>query len=204
MERYVEQLIEEIISKAKPEKEPETWEDVDIEDALDEFIEYSDEELQRQEDKADEDLETHFQEIEKYLSGEAHKPLHEFLGIFPNQFPPGRRLNKKQKEGIIEAFVETLGSFHIRLDFPDGISVSKQYELVEESLLEDVFECTIGYTTIDFCSGDAYDCRFGKKCPCLKELLNPRKPGILDDVIDRLKNNRPDFLDEVDDSELPF
>ncbi len=201
MENYVNQLIEEILSKHKPNPEPEKWEDVDIEDALDELIEYSDEELEYQEEKADQDLETHFQEIERYLSGDEDQKISEIVGLEKDQFPATEMLSDDQKSNLLTAMQEMLISYHIIYDFPENLPLDLKYDLMVDSLDNEVFVTSVGYNHLDFCGGDIDSCKLGGEyCVCNQDPDFEEPISLFDFLPPTDEDNKTDW----DDDELPF
>jgi hypothetical protein len=189
MDKYIELFIEEIQSKSKPEKGLESWEDINIMHDLPENVETTDEELERMDEKSEEDLVAHLDEVEKYLSGEGMQTLSEITQLFREQFPPKNKLTEIQKIAIIEAYLDMLYSYNITLDFPEKLPINMQYELVVDSLEEEVFVLEYGFTGIDYCTGNPEGCKLKQYCPCLH-------------FSSEYENRKSDFDDDND--ELPF
>ena len=189
MDKYIELFIEEILNKSKPEKEPESWEDINIMHELPENVDTTDEELERMDEKSEDDLVAHLNEVEKYLSGEGMQTLSEITKLYREQFPPLEKLEEIQKINIIEAYLDMLYSYNISLDFPEILPIDMKYELVIDSLDEEVFVMEYGHSGIDYCSGDSEGCKLKEYCPCLHYSSD--------------ENNNENSFDE-DNDELPF
>ena len=173
MEEYVKQLIEEILSKKKPEAEEEEkkWEDISIIDALPRNVELTDEELERQQEKTEEQIAKHIAEVERFINYEDldDPSILETIGMYPEQFPDATKLTDAQKTDIIEAILEFLLTHHIICDFPEEIPLDLKYKLSVKALDNDYFECGVGFYHMDFCAGWAPDCALGEFCPCLED-----------------------------------
>lgn len=204
MDKYIKLFIEEIISKNKIAKEPETWEEVDIESLYPDNTDYSDEEIEYQEKKADEELEKYFEEVENFIEGENTQTVSELTGLFHEQFPPIEKLKLKHKKLVIKAFRELLASHRVHFDFPKKLPVDFQYELIVESLEEEVYSFETGYQNIDYCTGVPEECRLKEYCHCLnQELINFKNDYL--PSIEALNNlNNPNNQDKDGLTDLPF
>ncbi len=164
MEKYVSQLIEDILDAQRIEDE-----------ALEEEKEF--------------DIEDHFAEVERYISGEGEEQLGDILGFKKIQFPPVERLNDEQMQSISEAFVQCLFSWNITAEIPENIPISLKYNLLVSTLEKKVFMQISGFIHLEFCHYDVETCPFGLEfCQC-KDFEND-----FDDM---------DTI-ELKDGELPF
>jgi hypothetical protein len=142
MEQYITQLIEDLLNAQRAENEE-----------IEEEKEF--------------DIEAHFAEVDRYISGEGEEPLGEILGFEEVQFPPIEKLNELQMQRISEAFVECLFSWNITAEIPEEAPISLKYSLLVSTLKKQVFIQNSGFIHLEFCHYDVETCPFGMEfCQC--------------------------------------
>jgi hypothetical protein len=142
MEQYINQLIEDIQNAQRPESE-------------------------HVEEEKEFDIEAHFAEVDRFVSGEGEEPLGEILGFEEIQFPPIEKLNDNQMQRISEAFVECLFSWNITAEIPEEAPISLRYSLLVSTLKKQVYIQNSGFIHLEFCQYDVETCPFGNEfCQC--------------------------------------
>ncbi len=168
MEQYITQLIEDLLNAKRAESE----------------------EVEEEENEEDEfDIEAHFAEVDRYVSGDGEEPLEEILGFEEVQFPPIEKLNDSQMKRVSEAFVECLFSWNITAEIPEDVPITLKYSLLVSTLKRQVYIQSYGFIHFEFCNYNVATCPFGIEfCQC--------------------KDFENDFDDmdsfELKDGELPF
>jgi hypothetical protein len=160
MQRYIDQLIEDLLDKHKPETPPE----------LDIF-------------KDKDDIEAHFEDAEKYLSGHYDQRIGDLLELIPEQFPPADRLTTAQMRQISKAYSALLFSWHICAEMPEGLPAEMAYNLWVSTLGMDTFLPEDGFVTLEFCQYEPSDCPFEQWCLCndaLRKELSKDEPDSED------------------------
>lgn len=114
------------------------------------------------------DLETHFQDIEAWATGESQKPFKEFCGLSPDDFPPADQFTDKEKLMVCEEFEHMLNSWNIGLDMPPDVPAGMRYRLTVDILGERCIPPRMGFFHFDFCTGVPEGCKLEQYCPCLK------------------------------------
>jgi hypothetical protein len=134
MEQYILQLIEDILAVQRPEEEkiPYGEDDGDIGsiDGVMGSLLGEDE---------DDKMERHFDDVERYISGEGEQKIAEICGLYAEQFPPLARLNKNQMKRVAEAYEQMLGSWNVYVDFPKKLPVDIKYTLLTGTLERSVY-----------------------------------------------------------------
>ncbi len=156
MQRYVDQLIEdieEIIKWQTAQKQPS-----------------------KQSDDDDMDMEAEFEEIERYVSGEGEVHFGEHCGLSKIQFPPPERLSFEQMNQISNAMDRLMFSFHLRAALPDVIPVVMAYQTFVNVLEKEVMMMDFGMITIEFCDYEWKQCPWGVAyCTCIDFLEEAEK-----------------------------
>jgi hypothetical protein len=147
MQRYIDQLIEDLLAKHKPETPPELS-----------FL------------KEEDELEAHFEDVEKYLSGNFDQRIGDVLGLFAEQFPPVHRLTTDQMRQVSDAYAALLLSWNISAEMPEALPVEMAYELWVSTLDMDTFLPEDGFVTLEFCHYEPSECPFGPWCLCQEAL----------------------------------
>ncbi len=172
MEQYISQLLEDMLAAQQPlDEENQVLDDDDLDDDED-------------------DMEAHFAEVERYLSGEGREKIGDLIGFYPAQFPPVERLNESQMKRISAGFKALMQSHNVAFSLPENLPAALEYRLLSSSLDRDVYvpiDGSSGTDYIEFCSYDVESCPFGQEfCQC--------KDFEFDDI--------NDF--EPNDDEIPF
>lgn len=149
MEKYIEQLLEDLGEAADQGPGPGTsWNAIG---------------------EGDFDEEDPIADVEQFLYGPEQK-LSEIVGIEKIQFPPKEKLSEKQMSKLFNAMVDLLNVFHFVPDFPDGVPVSIKYQLLRENWdSKQVYVGGGGETHIEFCDYEPDECPFPRECcDCLR------------------------------------
>lgn len=143
MDRYIEQLIEEL---AKAEASPVS--DNDSAQTYEEF----EKQMQAMEDG---------QKIR----------TESLIGVSYEELPPVERLNKNQIQKLLIAIFNALSAKGTTVSIPgNGVPAEIVYEEIRKMFKEGLYEMQ-GWT-IDFCSGWCPDCKFADYCESCKEIWN--------------------------------
>lgn len=125
MERYIEQLIEDIRNSS--EKAPKEDTGTDDPDGTD-SIRYA----------------------EQFVHGEA-QPLSQITGIDQEQLPPVDKLNNKQINQLLNELIRLLNNFHFVPDFPEKVPVNLRYKVLREHWNDEYVSVGGGQVHIEFC-----------------------------------------------------
>ena len=147
MERYIQQLVEDIQNAHR--------------------------QLTKEETEKVETFEQHIEEVERFLEG-AEDLIQQNFGYHCNlhkeQFPPPERLTSEQMNKVCEAFDQLLFTWNIHADFPDNLPIEMAYETLV-SVLDRKFIIPIsGFVGLEFCDYVPEECIFKEYCTC-KELF---------------------------------
>lgn len=142
MEKYITQLLEDILAAHKSENEANPV--------------------------RNEGIEAHFEDVERYLSGDYDQNLGKVVGLYKEQFPPIERLSPTQVQTITVAFDKMLFSYNISTNLPEGLPIEIAYPLMVSVLDREVYigngDGNIG---LEFCDYDSKKCPFGEEfCSC--------------------------------------
>ncbi len=152
MEQYITQLLEEMLA------------------AHNLLTKNVDDDEQTSDDDDNEDIEAHFAEVERYLSGEGRQEIGDLIGFYPEQFPPVEKLNDGQMKRVNVGFRVLMRSHNVEFSIPEELPVAIEYHLLAGSLKRDVYVPLDGYRgtdNIEFCSYDVESCPFGSEfCQC--------------------------------------
>lgn len=147
MQRYVEQLIEDI--KTATSMAPD---DPFEEDELDEM----------------EALEMELEEAERFVSGPQEK-LADILGIPKNLLPAPERLNNDQKKSLNTVLIPLLKAFNFYPELPENLSEELIYKALYDIWNHEHVYMSSGHYYIEFCNYDEKDCPFPGFCDYCKE-----------------------------------
>lgn len=114
-------------------------------------------------------IEEHFQEVERWVSGE--EPEHTFgfyCGLEMINFPPPEQLTKKEMKLVCEAFKKMMFSWNIDISLPEKLPLFMAYKMMVDTLGTPTQIVNCGTIGFDFCTGYAPDCVFKEYCPCLE------------------------------------
>ncbi len=114
-------------------------------------------------------LESHFEEVERYLDMHKYsKPFSSFCGLSRQDFPPADQLTDKDMFPVIQHYHQLLYSWNAHADIPEQMPIPMQYNLLVDILDDDFMYMEHGFMGIDFCTGFSEGCKLGEYCPCLK------------------------------------
>ncbi len=175
MEKYLEQLIEDIREATKEAPVPgELWSSVNMDDPGEvEDMAY----------------------VEQFFYGTPQK-LSAIVGIEKIQLPPLEKLKTLPGSQILARLVMEMGvllkAYHFVPDFPEGLPIEVKYELLREIWDSEEVYVGAGEVHIEFCNYYPDACPFPQEyCECRK--LAEEEDGFLDDE-----------PEERDDGSLPF
>lgn len=113
------------------------------------------------------------EEGEPFLSAEEEEenaprePLAQCLGVNPEWFPPRSRLSEQQVDRILSALNRCLHAYGFVPNFPMGLPLDRQYEVIVGHLPKSVPVLTYNAYQIDFCDYEPKGCPFGNQfCHC--------------------------------------
>ena len=176
MQRYIEQLIEDI-REAMPNCNP--------------AIELKDNSVHD-----DESFLKHIEDVEKYLHSEGEL-ISTITGIDFNLLPPPKKLTSEQQERLATELEKLLQYFHFELDFPINYPVYLRYPFIKKFWEEKHAALSFGTSHIEFCDYDEENCPFPGYCKTCEEVNAQMK-------FDEEQANG-NYIDErLDLDELPF
>jgi len=145
MNRYVEQLIEDLINAEASQIEIRSHLDI----------------LGESEMFENEEDEEGFSECDKTA------PLSEIIGFKKEIFPPEEKLSDDQVESIYIHLLYVLDNYNFFLDFPDRVDTRLKYTLLL-SIFDEETTCSNAFVTnLEFCDYDYDTCPFGiELCQC--------------------------------------
>lgn len=146
MERYIEQLIEDMQEAAQHVKPPGTmWQSVDMSNKGE------------VEDMAF---------VEQYIYG-TPAPLSSIVGITSEKLPPTDRLTEAQAKKLYAAMEKLLKAHRFVPDFPDGLPVTMKYAILRDSWNDEHVAIGAGEVHIEFCEYEPEECPFPERyCSC--------------------------------------
>ncbi len=149
MQRYIEQLIEDINAatwKVRPPRE--IWDSVDLENECEiDDISY----------------------VEKYVYGE-EEPISKITGVDVVQLPPAERLSDDQKSELAAKLEKLLEIHHFKLEFPNEYPMYLRYAFIFNFWHEEHVEMSFGTSHIEFCDFEEKNCPFPGYCTTCKEI----------------------------------
>lgn len=156
MQKYIDQLLEDILAAHKPAEENKNKEPYSLRD--------------------------HFREIEKFVGME--EPEHNFsyyCGLREQQFPSSELLTQKQVKTIFNAFSKLVLSWNISVLIPIAVPLPEAYSLLISVLNRKVFIVNFGNVVVEFCTSDPPTCPFKEHCLCVKKPLEENEDDNLVD-----------------------
>ena len=205
MQKYVNQLIEDIRNAHRAEEENPTNPGEHL-DGMEE----------------DEDISEHFEEVERYLNsdGEMEPTFAEHCGLNKVAFPPADRLSDQQKIDICAAFEKMMESYNAYPTMPDVLPTNIAYETLVGVLDVRLFLPKLGMVGIEFCDYEPEKCQFGEYCTCKEfedEFELPEEEFDFEDIelteeeekefkeeYERRKRDRDNSSSIESDDDLPF
>lgn len=166
MQRYIEQLIEDIHQATLGLKPPhEIWEET----------------------KADPDNELELDDIsyvEEFVYGD-EIPVSVITGIDYNLLPLNEQLTDNQMTLLAFELEKLLDYFHFHLDFPETYPHHLRYPFIRNFWTEKHVAISFGTSHIEFCEYDETQCTFPGYCKTCSEVkqqmkLDELKPGLDD------------------------
>lgn len=95
------------------------------------------------------------------------KPLGQWLGLERLQFPPSCRLNTDQIKRLMLAMEDLLVMFNYITYFPTSYPLAARYDILVNHLDKKTPLLTYNFWQIDFCEYDINNCPFGQAhCQC--------------------------------------
>jgi hypothetical protein len=156
MQRYIEQLIEDIHKATWDLKPPHPlWE----------------------ESGADPDNELELEDmsyVEKYIDGDM-VPISDITGIGQEQLPPPEQLSQEQQALLATELEKLLQYFHFRLDFPLDYPAHMRYSFIWDFWEEEHVPLSFGESHIEFCEYDEELCPFPGYCNSCREVAEQMK-----------------------------
>ncbi len=156
MERYIEQLIDDIHKATWNIRPPhELWE-------LSE---------------ADPDNELELEDmayVEKYLYGKK-KRISKITGIASELLPPSSKLTSQQQALLATELEKLLQLFHFILDFPENYPADLRYPFIKVIWDEKHVPLSFGENHIEFCDLNEDECPFPGYCNTCKEVAEQMK-----------------------------
>lgn len=126
------------------------------------------------EEKFPQTIEEHFDEIEKWVSGEeSEHTFGYYCGLSSENFPPAEQLTDEEIILVRRAFEEMMFTWNQGIDLPEKLPVAFAYKMIVDSLNMKTTIVNSGNMSFDFCSGYAPDCAFKEYCPCQEYWNNP-------------------------------
>lgn len=158
MQRYIEQLIEDIHKASWNTRAPhEIWElsEADPDDEID-----------------TEDLSY----VEQCIYGE-EIPISEITGIEAITLPPPEKLNDEQQTLLVVELEKLLLNYHFHLDFPTNYPLHLRYPFIRDLWSESHVPLSIGENHIEFCSYEEESCPFPGYCKTCEEVAFEMENG---------------------------
>lgn len=137
--------------------------------AYKEYVPFSNEDEQK-EGEAETDntaLETHFMEVERFVSEDPPATFGDYCGLRASDFPPAEQLSEQDMQLVIDAFQKMSYTWNLDFSFPDTLPTPLYYTFMVETLEEHTWIVNNGFVSFDYCSGDPEECKFGAYCNCL-------------------------------------
>jgi len=144
MERYIEQLIEDLRDARRFAPKQKHHDKKTKEEVWDELI-----------------------EIDRIIDEEPDRPLHNIFGIDPAIFPPTEKLTNVQSQLLASEILELWNAFHIEASYPENFPLNKLYPMLVEKFKKPFLYFPMGLTGIEFCNYNPEECPFGDEfCRC--------------------------------------
>lgn len=149
MQRYIEQLIEDIHRATWRLRAPhEIWDEVDLNSEIEiEDISYA----------------------EKYIYG-TKEYISEITGIYLENLPADSKLTTEQKALLAIELENLLQVFHFHLDFPNNLPSHLRYSFILKFWEEKHVPLSFGESHIEFCNYDEDECPFPGYCNTCNEI----------------------------------
>lgn len=156
MERYIEQLINDIRNATWNNKPPhEIWEQSGAD---------PDDELELED----------ISHVEEFVYGKKER-ISKITGIDAKQLPPTKKLTSEQQSRLAIELENLLRYFHFILDFPVDFPTDLRYAFIRKIWKKKYVPMTFGDTHIEFCSFNEEKCPFPGYCSTCKEIAAEMK-----------------------------
>jgi len=148
MQRYIEQLIEDLHRSSWNVKKPhEIWDEIDQDNPNDaDDISY----------------------VEEYVYGKREK-ISKITGIKRKLLPPPEQLSDEQLERLAIELEKFLEMFHFHLDFPQTYPHMLRYRFIRDFWKQKHVALSFGENHIEFCNYEEDNCPFPGYCNICKE-----------------------------------
>jgi hypothetical protein len=174
MERYIEQLIDDIHKATRNLKSPHRIREETNADLTNEIDCYD------------------ISHIEKYYEGEGQY-IAQITGIDPENLPPAEMLTKKQQALLAKELEQLLLTFHFVLDFPHNFPAHLRYSFIREFWNEKQVALSFGENHIEFCEYEEENCPFPGYCSTCREIEAQLKSDEKYDDITGLESETDDL-----------
>ena len=154
-------------------------------------------------EKPHQTLEEHFEEIDRWISGE--EPEYTFgyyCGLSSGNFPPAKQLTDEEMILIHKALEKMMFTWNMGISLPEKLPVAFAYTRIVDSLNIKTDIVNSGQMHFDFCTGYAPDCVFKEYCPCLEFWNDTLDMDDLEENHRRSKND--DAFSAADEDDLSF
>ncbi len=139
MQRYIEQLIEDILEAKKTPRPPKMFLPQELE---------------------------MFRGPEEYLHGKQYE-IGKLFGLEKKQFPPIEKLNERQIKLLVKEIIKLWEVFNFIPDFPEGLPEKIKYNILVEYLEHKTTYVSEGNNHFEFCTYDPESCPFPEEfCTC--------------------------------------
>ena len=162
------------------------------------------------EEKFPQTMEEHFEEIDKWVSGqEPGNTFGHYCGLDSEIFPPSEQLTDEEMISIRKSFEKMMYTWNLGIDLPEKLPVAFAYKMIVDTLDTKTTIVNSGQMSFDFCSGNAPDCVFKEYCPCLEYWNNPIDVDVLGEDDADFRNDMNDSkcndsLSDDNDDNIPF
>ncbi len=167
MNRYIEQLIEDLQAARKFAPKQRSRNEMNEEEIWDELV-----------------------EIDKIIDEEPDRPLQNIFGIDPASFPPIDKLTTEQAQLLSAKILELWAAFNIEASYPKNFPLERFYPMLVEKFRKPFMYFPMGITGIEFCHYEPEECPFGDEyCMCKEWSVE-----MMNKIEDEVKNLDPDEL----------
>lgn len=114
-------------------------------------------------------------EIEELYGGEEH-PLSGIVGLPKSALPDHRRLSDKQVIWLTSELIETLHAWNFQPDFPDNVPVRLQYDALRNHWDDKLVYMRFGTVVMQLCDANRLHCPFPGYCQICDETEKEMEP----------------------------
>ena len=159
MQRYVEQLIEDIRAIAKNPPNVSAGKN---------YLSSSETETE------------YFDDVEKFIRGDELN-LSAIVGLPKSALPDHQRLSDRQVKWLCQELILMLRAWNFEPEFPCKLPVRLQYQTIRDHWDDKVVYVASGTMHIEFCSYDRDECPFPDHCTFCDEMLEMEEHAALDE-----------------------